>query len=53
MEMVWGWDFEGDANIVETYVSYLRKKLEGHGPKMIHTVRGFGYTLRAPSTDPS
>lgn len=49
MEMVWGWDFEGDANIVETYVSYLRKKLEGHGPKMIHTVRGFGYSLRAPS----
>ena len=39
---------EGDANIVETYVSYLRKKLEVRGPKLIHTVRGFGYTLRVP-----
>lgn len=48
MEIVWGWDFEGDANIVETYVSYLRKKLEVRGPKLIHTVRGFGYTLRVP-----
>ena len=37
-----------DANIVETYVSYLRKKLEVRGPKLIHTVRGFGYTLRVP-----
>ena len=45
---VWDYDFSGDARVLETYVSYLRKKLDAHGPPLIHTVRGVGYALRAP-----
>jgi two-component system OmpR family response regulator len=45
---VWDYDFGGDARVLETYVSYLRKKLDLHGPSLIHTVRGVGYALRAP-----
>ena len=45
---VWDYDFGGDARVLETYVSYLRKKLDLHGPPLIHTVRGVGYALRAP-----
>jgi two-component system, OmpR family, response regulator len=45
---VWDYDFAGDARVLETYVSYLRKKLDAHGPPLIHTVRGVGYALRAP-----
>jgi two-component system OmpR family response regulator len=45
---VWNYDFGGDANIVETYVSYLRKKLDALGQPLIHTVRGVGYRLSAP-----
>jgi two-component system OmpR family response regulator len=45
---VWDYDFGGDARVLETYVSYLRKKLDAHGPGLIHTVRGVGYALRAP-----
>jgi two-component system OmpR family response regulator len=48
LEHVWEYDFGGDARILETYVSYLRKKLDGLGPPLIHTVRGVGYALRAP-----
>ena len=43
---VWDYDFGGDARVLETYVSYLRKKLDVHGPPLIHTVRGVGYALR-------
>jgi two-component system response regulator MprA len=44
---VWGYDFGGDANVVEVYVSYLRRKMEGEGlPRLIQTVRGVGYVLR-------
>jgi two-component system OmpR family response regulator len=43
---VWQYDFYGDANVVETYISYLRKKIDADGPKLIQTVRGFGYSLR-------
>ena len=46
LDHVWHYDFEGDPNVVETYVSYLRKKTEAVGPRLIHTVRGFGYVLR-------
>ena len=46
LDHVWHYDFEGDPNVVETYVSYLRKKTEAQGPRLIHTVRGFGYVLR-------
>jgi len=46
LDNVWHYDFGGEANVVETYVSYLRKKLERHGPPLIHTIRLVGYTLR-------
>ena len=45
---MWEYDFGGDARVLETYISYLRKKLDVHGPGLIHTVRGVGYALRAP-----
>jgi two-component system, OmpR family, response regulator len=48
LDHVWHYDFGGEANVVETYVSYLRKKLERHGPPLIHTVRLVGYALREP-----
>jgi two-component system OmpR family response regulator len=50
LEHVWDYDFGGDARVLETYVSYLRKKLDVHGPSLIQTVRGVGYALRAPRT---
>ncbi len=44
---VWGFDFGGDSNVLEIYISYLRKKLETQGrPRLIQTVRGIGYALR-------
>jgi len=45
---VWDEGFEGDSNIVEIYISYLRKKIDRHGPPLIRTVRGVGYSLREP-----
>jgi two-component system OmpR family response regulator len=54
LDHVWHYDFGGDGNVVETYVSYLRKKLEKHGSPLIHTIRLVGYTLRgAESTNGS
>jgi two-component system OmpR family response regulator len=47
LSMVWGFE-DYDANVVEVYVSTLRRKLEEHGPRLIQTVRGVGYVLRAP-----
>jgi two-component system, OmpR family, response regulator len=49
LDNVWHYDFGGDANVVETYVSYLRKKLERNGPPLIHTIRLVGYALREPT----
>jgi len=47
LEQVWGHDFEGEVGIVETYISYLRAKIDGTAQKkIIHTVRGVGYALR-------
>jgi two-component system, OmpR family, response regulator len=46
LDHVWEYDFGGDSNIVETYISYLRRKLDGGRPSLIHTVRGMGYCLR-------
>lgn len=46
LDHVWQYDFDGDANVVETYVSYLRKKLDPLGPPILHTVRGVGYVMR-------
>ena len=51
LDHVWHYDFGGDGNVVETYVSYLRKKLEVAGPPVIHTVRLVGYALREPTKD--
>jgi len=48
LDNVWGYDFHGDPNIVETYVSYLRKKIDHREPALIHTIRRVGYTLRLP-----
>ena len=48
LDHVWNYDFGGNANIVETYVSYLRRKVDSLGPPLIHTVRGVGYTVRPP-----
>jgi DNA-binding response OmpR family regulator len=48
LEKVWGYDFMGDSNIIEVYIRYLRLKLEENSEKrLIHTIRGVGYTLRA------
>jgi two-component system OmpR family response regulator len=46
LDHVWHYDFGGDGRVLETYISYLRKKLDAHGPSLIHTVRGVGYALR-------
>ena len=48
LDHVWQYDFRGDMGIVETYVSYLRKKIDIYDPALIHTVRGVGYRLRLP-----
>lgn len=45
LDHVWHYDFGGDSNVVETYVSYVRKKLDAHGPSLIHTIRRAGYVL--------
>ncbi|GGL88441.1 DNA-binding response regulator [Nakamurella endophytica] len=49
LDRVWNYDFGGQANIVELYISYLRKKIDAGRPPMIHTMRGFGYVLK-PAT---
>jgi len=49
LDHVWDYDFGGDANIVETYISYLRKKLDASGPPLIRTIRGVGYSIRVPA----
>jgi len=51
LEHVWQYDFGGESTVVETYISYLRKKLDCLGPPMIHTMRGVGYVLRSPAED--
>ena len=48
LENVWGWDYAGESQVVETYVSYLRRKLDPLGPPLIYTQRGVGYSFRPP-----
>ncbi|MGO9892562.1 MAG: response regulator transcription factor [Solirubrobacteraceae bacterium] len=48
LDHVWSYDFGGDARVLETYISYLRKKVDATGRPLIHTVRGVGYVLRLP-----
>jgi two-component system, OmpR family, response regulator len=49
LDRVWNYDFGGQAHVVELYISYLRKKIDSGRPPLIHTVRGVGYVLKAPS----
>ncbi|MEV6635625.1 response regulator transcription factor [Actinoplanes sp. NPDC051470] len=51
LDRVWKYDFGGDGRIVESYVYYLRRKIDTVGPPLLHTVRGVGYTLRRPRVD--
>jgi two-component system, OmpR family, response regulator len=48
IEHVWEYDFDGEAGVLDTYVSYLRKKIDAFNPPVIQTVRGVGYVLRLP-----
>jgi len=50
LDHVWQYDFNGEENVVETYVSYLRRKIDPLGPPIIRTVRGFGYVLRVDAS---
>jgi two-component system OmpR family response regulator len=50
LDHVWDYDFGGDASVLETYISYLRRKVDTIEPALIHTVRGVGYVLRVPRT---
>jgi two-component system OmpR family response regulator len=53
LENVWGWDYSGESQIVETYVSYLRRKLDPLGPPVIYTQRGVGYSFRPRHRGPT
>lgn len=48
LDHVWQYDFDGDASVLETYISYLRRKIDRTDPPLLHTVRGVGYVLRVP-----
>ncbi|MEO6879475.1 MAG: response regulator transcription factor [Mycobacteriaceae bacterium] len=48
LDHVWNYDFGGDANVVESYVSYLRRKIDTTQPQLLHTLCGVGYVLRVP-----
>ncbi|WP_330183541.1 response regulator transcription factor [Nocardia sp. NBC_01503] len=49
LELVWGYDFAADTNVVDVFVGYLRRKMEIDGtPRLLHTIRGVGFVLRAP-----
>ncbi|MFC3964433.1 response regulator transcription factor [Nocardia jiangsuensis] len=49
LELVWGYDFVADTNVVDVFVGYLRRKLEADGtPRLLHTIRGVGFVLRPP-----
>jgi two-component system OmpR family response regulator len=49
LDHVWQYDFGGDGGVVETYIGYLRRKVDTVDPRLIQTIRGVGYTLRVPS----
>jgi two-component system, OmpR family, response regulator len=52
LDHVWHYDFGGDGGVVETYIGYLRRKLDTTEPRLIHTIRGVGYSLREPAPSP-
>jgi two-component system OmpR family response regulator len=49
LQHVWPYSVDGDTNVVETYISYVRRKIDGDGPSLIRTVRGLGYSMARPS----
>ncbi|MFI7689684.1 response regulator transcription factor [Nonomuraea sp. NPDC049655] len=49
LDRVWDFDFDGESRIVESYISYLRRKIDAGGPPLIHTLRGVGYRLQSTS----
>ncbi len=51
LDHVWHYDFGGEATVVESYISYLRRKVDTTEPRLLHTVRGVGYVLRLPRED--
>ena len=51
LDNVWHYDFGGDGNVVESYISYLRRKIDTGETQLIHTVRGVGYVLRTPRSE--
>jgi two-component system, OmpR family, response regulator len=46
LDHVWSYDFDGDSSILDTYISYLRRKIDRVDPKLLHTIRGIGFSLR-------
>ena len=46
LDQVWSYDFDGDSSVVDTFISYLRRKVDRIEPKLIHTIRGVGFSLR-------
>ena len=52
LDHVWDYDFRGESGIVESYISYLRRKVDVEEPALIHTKRGVGYVLRLPPEQP-
>jgi two-component system, OmpR family, response regulator len=48
LDSVWQYDFNGESSIIESFIRNLRKKVDAVEPKLIHTVRGVGYTIREP-----
>jgi two-component system OmpR family response regulator len=48
LDHVWRYDFGGDVNVVESYVSYLRRKIDTGEKRLLHTLRGVGYVMREP-----
>jgi len=53
LDHVWDYDFRGESGIVESYISYLRRKIDTVEPCLIHTKRGIGYVLRLPPGSPA
>ena len=50
LEQVWGYEYRGDASVVENYISFLRRKVDYRDPRLIHTLRGVGYSLRVEAS---
>jgi two-component system OmpR family response regulator len=46
LDHVWNYDFDGQSGVVDTFISYLRRKLDATEPRLIHTIRGVGYSIR-------